>query len=136
MKEFPGGVAVALKLALSVTPRHARSDFDRDFVLHSWGPRCATSRMAEAACAHPVRIEVIVDPVFAVWANSAGDVVQAKRCPRPPGDVVVGAGAIAADAKGADNAGCVIQGFCDGANALKPDGLTRSLARLGRPGGA
>ena len=37
MKEFPGGVAVALKLALSVTPRPARSDFDRDFVLLAWG---------------------------------------------------------------------------------------------------
>ena len=47
--------------------------------------------MAEAACAHPVCIEVIVDPIFAVWANSARDFVQAKRCPRPPGDIVVGA---------------------------------------------
>ncbi len=60
--------------------------------------------MAEAACANPVRIEVIVDPVFVDWANAARDIVQAKRCPRPPGDVVVSAGAIAADAKGADNA--------------------------------
>ncbi len=89
--EFPGGVAVPLKLALSVTPRPARSDFDRDFVLHSWGPRCATSRMAEAACAHPVLLRVMAD-----WFEGFTEAAFPEGRCRPPLPLCHGANAIRA----------------------------------------
>src|SRR4051794_32647764 len=66
--------------------------------------------VAEAGGAFAVGAEVVDDGVLAVRVDAGRHPVELQRLPDSPGDVVVGAGGIAADAEPADHAAFVVEG--------------------------
>jgi hypothetical protein len=59
--------------------------------------------VAEAACAAGgTDVEDDVVRSLRIAAHAGGDIIQLQQVPGPPGDVVVRAGAVAADADGSD----------------------------------
>ena len=69
--------------------------------------RC--KRVAEAGDARLVGRHVVDDLVVVVGARTAGNLVEPQRLPHAPGDVVVGARGVAADAEAADDAVRVVE---------------------------
>src|SRR4051812_10389355 len=83
---------------------NAGAEIDRDLIFLAialW--------MSEPGRAFSVGADVVDDGVLHVRTDACRDVIQSEKMPQPPGHVVIGAGAVAADADGAGKSITIIQ---------------------------
>ena len=68
-----------------------------------------TSNVAVSGSARFIRKHIVDDSVVVIGRDAVRHMVKLQRVPQTPGDIVIGAGRIAADAEPADNVAAGIE---------------------------